>query len=454
MNTVRSYVERVLELPTHFFVDIGASDCPGESQSEILLDHGWTGVMFECDPIKFRGLSARMNGKPVQVIPDKVTVDNVLDYLKFANVPNDFYLSIDIDGYDYFVLQKILTVYKPQLIISEINEKIPPPIQFTVMYDPEYWWKAWHHFGYSLSMLENLLPTFGYKILELDYNNVILVPGTQTESLKDVYWNGYLGKPDKDSRFYYNTDFGPIYSLPLDKQIEFINKKFKDYQGQYTINGRFQIDNDGQVRRTNPFGQMLTKYAADPRFTHYLEIGTWEGNGSTCCFYDGFCERTTPAHLKSLEIHKERFANASRRWKLVDSIEIVYGRMMETNECPVYYEASKRFKDINIDWYTEDVRNFWSAPYVPIETVDVVCLDGSEYITDYEFSKLVKRDDVQVFCLNCISTNKCARAHKTLLESPEWTLIASGLDQGGWAVFERITSSSEQTPATPAPQEQ
>jgi hypothetical protein len=455
MNTVRSFVERILELPTHFFVDIGASDCPGESQTEILLEHGWSGVMFECDPVKFKGLSARMAGKSVQVFQDKVTVDNILQYLKTANVPTDFYLSIDIDGYDYFVLREILKEYKPQLIVSEINEKIPPPIKFTVMYDPTYWWRGWHHFGYSLSMLEDLLPEFGYKIMELDYNNVILVPGTQTESLKDVYWNGYLGKPDKDARFYYNTDFGPIYKLPVDEQIAFINRKFKDYQGQYTINGRFQIDDDGQVKRSTSFGKVISQYAADLRFTNYVEIGTWNGNGTTCCFYDGFCNRASPAHLKSYEINKDRVANASRLWKLVNDIEIIHGRILPNSECPVYYEASKRFKTINKDWYTEDITNFWNAPYVPLETtVDVVCLDGSEYLTDYEFMKLEQREDIQVFLLRCTLTNKCAFAYRTLIASPKWKLIVSEEDENGWAVFERITSSSEQTPETPAHQQQ
>jgi hypothetical protein len=38
------------ETRTKFFVDIGASCDTTASESEILLEKGWRGLMFECDP--------------------------------------------------------------------------------------------------------------------------------------------------------------------------------------------------------------------------------------------------------------------------------------------------------------------------------------------------------------------------------------------------------------------
>jgi hypothetical protein len=445
MNTVRQYLDIILDLPTHFFVDIGASDCPGESQTETLLEHGWSGVMFECDPVKFYGLSKRMQGKSVKIIQNKVTVDNVLEHLKDANVPNDFYLSLDIDGYDYFVLRKILSVYKPQLIISEINEKIPPPIQFTVLYDPNYWWKGWHHFGYSLSMLENVLPEFGYKILELDFNNVLLVPGTQTEELSDVYWNGYLGKPDKNERFYYNTDFGPIYKMTLPEQIDFINNKFKDYQGQYAIHGRVQIQNTGQIKLTQDIGQWISKYAEDTRFQKYLEIGTWNGHGSTCCFYDGFSKRTDNPTLQSYEINESRFKEAQKLWKLAPEMNIIHGRILKDTECPTYREVNSVHSEVNTEWHKEDICNFWSCPYVPPNQPEVILLDGAEYLTYFEFEKFRHMESVQVFILDNIETAKNPHAYKVLSDNPDWKLIVYGTERNGWAIFEKVSASSEET---------
>lgn len=236
-TTIKKETDRVLSLNTKFFVDIGASNVPAASQTESLLENGWSGIMFECDPVKYSGLSQRMSNKNVKVISDKVTPDNILDILKVNNAPNDFYLSLDIDSYDYFVLDKILSIYKPQLIISEINEKIPPPIKFSVIYNSNAkWWDGSHFYGYSISMLDELLDKYGYKIESLDYNNVILIPGKQIDSIENVYNNGYLNRPERHKEFYYNSDFESVYTLQVLDQIKFINDKFKNHIGEYIIN--------------------------------------------------------------------------------------------------------------------------------------------------------------------------------------------------------------------------
>jgi hypothetical protein len=133
---------------------------------------------------------------------------------------------LDIDGYDYFVLEQILKEYKPALIISEINEKIPASVKFSVNYTPNYFWDGTHYYGYSIGMLEDLLETYGYKIDCLDLNNVVLVPGKQEQSIEDVYNNGYLNTELRHTRFQYNADFNPVYSMNKEQQIQFIKSKF------------------------------------------------------------------------------------------------------------------------------------------------------------------------------------------------------------------------------------
>jgi hypothetical protein len=62
-----------------------------------------------------------------------VTPNNVVSLLLANDTPKEFaFLNLDLDGYDYFVLEQILTHYRPKLICKEINEKIPPPIKFSV----------------------------------------------------------------------------------------------------------------------------------------------------------------------------------------------------------------------------------------------------------------------------------------------------------------------------------
>lgn len=209
--------------------------------------------------------------------------------------------------------------------------------------------------------------------------------------------------------------------------------------------------NDGQIQLTQPFGQWISKYAADTRFSRYLEVGTWNGRGSTCCFYHGFCERKDSPMLQSYEIFDQRVREASKVWDSVKSIRIIHGRVLENHECPMYDVVQRlHVTGFNPEWHAEDIRNFWSCSYVAPEEPEVVLLDGAEYLTYYEFEKFRHMDSIRVFMFDDIGTAKNWHAHKVLLESPEWNLVASGTDRNGWSVFERITASSAQTPEIPA----
>jgi len=216
------------------------------------------------------------------------------------------------------------------------------------------------------------------------------------------------------------------------------------------------VENTGQIQLSQPFGQWIAKYAADPRFTRYLEIGTWNGRGSTCCFYNGFIKRSDSPSLQSYEIHGVRAAEAHALWTNAASIQVIHGRVLPDSQCPTYREVQTRFPTLAESWHTEDVRNFWSCPYVAPNDPEVVLLDGAEYLTQFEFERVFRdMPGIRVFLLDDTHTAKTPLIYSYLLEHPEWRRVAySDVERNGWAVFERVTVSSEQTPETPVDQEQ
>jgi hypothetical protein len=129
-----------------FFVDIAAGDGVGMSNTHALVRSGWEGLSVEMDGTKFTKLSAlHADYVGSRLVRARVTLENVLPLLATAEAPKDFsFLSLDIDGYGYFILDKILGEYRPALICAEINEKIPPPLEFTVLYDSDYFWDGTH----------------------------------------------------------------------------------------------------------------------------------------------------------------------------------------------------------------------------------------------------------------------------------------------------------------------
>jgi hypothetical protein len=213
------------------------------------------------------------------------------------------------------------------------------------------------------------------------------------------------------------------------------------------------VENTGQVKLTQELGMWISKYSADPRFTRYLEIGTWNGQGSTCCFYDGFAKRSTPYSLQSYEISSERVSHARDIWKNVPEIQILHGRMLQDHECPTIDSVKNMFPNANMQWHTEDIQNFWNCPYIPMESPEVVLLDGAEYLTYFEFEAMKNVASIRVFLLDDVYTDKCPRIFAYLDAHPDWNCVARGNDRNGWAVFEKISASSEQTPGCPDGQE-
>lgn len=155
------------------------------------------------------------------------------------NVPRDFLaLNLDIDSYDLFVLIKLLKKYQPKIIISEINEKIPYPVKFTVKYDDLHSWKGDHFFGYSINCLEHVLTKFNYKVLNVIYNNVVLIKNEEFNNignLEEAFKDGYVNAEERKNIFSWNNNVN--HWLDLDEQtvIKEINLFFEKYKNQYLI---------------------------------------------------------------------------------------------------------------------------------------------------------------------------------------------------------------------------
>jgi len=227
-----------------FYVDIGASD--GFSSSctfPFAKDKSYSGVSIELDEEKFIKLKfLYKNFTNVKTLQNKVTPKNVEKIFIDSEVPKNFsFLNIDIDSYDLEVLENLLICnYKPDVISIEINEKIPPPIVFEVLFDEQHFWNGDHFYGCSISAASKKIKPFGYKLYKISYNNAIFINKlkfltTNDKSDKEAYEDGYLNKNDRKELFSYNSDFEKIFKLSNEEQINFVNKKFKKYKGMYSL---------------------------------------------------------------------------------------------------------------------------------------------------------------------------------------------------------------------------
>jgi hypothetical protein len=221
-------------------VDIGAGDGIRWSNTYALFLNGWQGVGIEFDSRKFVNLAqAYKYFRNVFACRNRATPNNIVPLLHSYEIKKDFsVLSLDIDGNDYWVLRAILKEFRPQLVVSEINEKIPPPIRFVVKYNPDFQLRH-HFFGYSIAVLADLCEEFDYVILDLEYNNAFMAPrelaGDRGLDAKTAYRKGYLDRPDRKEKFSLNFDMETIYSLKDEQALEFLKNFYSKFDGEYLL---------------------------------------------------------------------------------------------------------------------------------------------------------------------------------------------------------------------------
>ena len=176
----------------------------------------------------------------VSLVRTKVVPDNVVSILEAARCPREFaFLSLDIDSYDHYLLDRILQGFRPRLICVEINENVPPPLKFTVTFREDQYWTGDHFQGQSISKCHELCVKHRYDIVELHYNNLFLVP-TELNAWAalaphDAYDAGYRLKPDRKERFPWNADMEAVLSMPPREALEFLERTFAPYKGRYLL---------------------------------------------------------------------------------------------------------------------------------------------------------------------------------------------------------------------------
>ena len=197
---------------SRYVIDIGAQDGPGPVYplfTQGMLD----GLCIEGSPTNYEYLCRNLPQENVIKHCEFVTPQNIISIFTRFNVPKEpFVLKIDIDGYDYSVLDVLLNSYRPIMFIAEINEKIPPPICFETQYSSDYEWGRNHFYGFSLQSAYKLAKKHGYTVLQIvEGNNIICVRndiGTDVTKISpiEMYKRDYLYNPQVLSGYPWNSD--------------------------------------------------------------------------------------------------------------------------------------------------------------------------------------------------------------------------------------------------------
>jgi hypothetical protein len=200
----------------------------------------------------------------------------------------------------------------------------------------------------------------------------------------------------------------------------------------------------GQITPRTEEGRAIINLIQDSEdIKNIVEIGTWNGLGSTLCIIHGI--ENKEVKFWSLECNKEKLMSAvdSLSDYIDERVMLLWGSVVDTSVI-TSEEYLSNFKDLKTSetlqrWFSSDLSNCEVCPNILKElpdNIDFLLLDGGEFTTLYEFECLRSRCSKYI-ALDDTLIDKCREVRRRLLEDPAWTEIVSISNNGrnGFSIF-------------------
>lgn len=204
----------------------------------------------------------------------------------------------------------------------------------------------------------------------------------------------------------------------------------------------------GQINRGSQLGDIIYDLCKQDDIKTIVEIGTWNGMGTTKCIYDSILDNKKQDYLVySLESNPDFYNQAINNLPQLNRFHIILGRIVDVDElididlCDDRFFVPPSNKEIIRGWLSDDLRNYNSVDNVLGQLpnqIDLLILDGGEFSSLAEFNKL--KDRTTYFVLDdtlLIKNNQVA----SIMRNDENYLILhdNSYDRNGYLVSKKIT---------------
>jgi hypothetical protein len=192
-------------------VEICAGDGIQCNSANLIINHGWNGLLFDGDDqllARGRAYYSRLGDTfcyPPKLVHSWITRDNVNDLIESHGFegPVDL-LSLDLDGMDYWIWEAI-DVIRPRVVIAEIQCIWGAERAVTVPYTEQFKTRLDGHFGIysgaSLPAFTKLARKKGYRLVgvqRLGFNAVFIQDGIGEDILPEVDIDSCTSRPFVD----------------------------------------------------------------------------------------------------------------------------------------------------------------------------------------------------------------------------------------------------------------
>lgn len=122
-------------------IELGSAGADASNSSNLLLHHGWGGLLIDADDqavATARAAYASQGVMPPTMVAAWLTAENVNELIVEHGPSGEVdLLSIDIDGNDYWVWRAI-DVVTPRVVVIEYQDILGPDRSLTIPYDPTF----------------------------------------------------------------------------------------------------------------------------------------------------------------------------------------------------------------------------------------------------------------------------------------------------------------------------
>lgn len=199
------YIFAAIGMTHKTFVEIGSDDGVNSNSANLYFNFGWHGLFIDGNPKsisrgrKFYSKYPHSWHYQPTFICSMVNAENINDLIKQSKYQGTIgLLSIDIDGFDYWVWKAIETI-DPQVVIIETHNEFGME-NIVVPYDPNYSFPGIHpiYHGASPVAMTKLANKLGYRLVganELGFNFIFVKNGLVDKEIPEVTVESVLQHP-------------------------------------------------------------------------------------------------------------------------------------------------------------------------------------------------------------------------------------------------------------------